>query len=200
MKNLTIMKKVLGLTLAVVLLVGGTNAVWADKTEGVENKAAVETKVMHGSEALELLRNHSELKGDNEFWYSPLAYKYDHQPIIMEGQVSSKTILEDGTRCLVLDFYKSEHVSGNWRRGELFQVKLLLAKENAAAYDAVNPGEYIKASGEGNIDYHWGGIQIDKRDQASMRGLANFQGNGRGTHEYSFEVREAKVLSLRNGK
>lgn len=156
--------------------------------------AQTEYTNMLSGEALELVRHNSALIGNENSWRSPLAAKYDGKKVQVSGCVTGKSVLPYGDLCLVMDYYKSEHIETNWYRREYFTVKIILDK-NSMPYSDVKVGEYITAQGIINIDYIWNDNHIDKNDQKSMGILANFQGNGRGNHIYSFEVRNAKICN-----
>lgn len=149
---------------------------------------------VYNTKAIDMLKSESNLQEIDGQWRSPLAEKYDNKPVQLQSLVTDKLITEKGERCLILDSFTSEHHSGNWHRVEDFKVKVYLAKDQEFLYDKITPGAWLRAFGYANIDYQWGGMPIDKNNQESLRGLANFQGNGRGNHVYSFEIRNAKIV------
>lgn len=181
-----IMKK-LFVTMAAALLLNGL-ALPAMAWEAADYQEVYNTKV------IDMLKSESNLEEIGGQWYSPLAKKYDNKPVQLQSLVTDKLITEKGERCLILDSYTSEQRIANWYRAEDFKVKVFLAKDQEFLYDKITPGTWLRAFGYANIDYHWGGMAIDKKDQEALRGLANFQGNGRGSHIYSFEIRNAKVV------
>lgn len=142
------------------------------------------------------LRYESDLEDVNEYWYSPLAAHYDGMPVRVHTMITDKYIDSEGKYCLVLDRYTSKHRAGNWYREEAFSIKVILSKDEQHMYSKVKKGDFIRAYGIAEVDYRWDNIHINKRDQASLRGLANFQCNGRGRHEYAFEIRNAKIRKI----
>lgn len=144
-------------------------------------------------ELINELRFNSDLEIRNEAYFSPLAEKFDGVKISTRSTITGKKELPDGRLCLTLDYYQSESRSGNWYRKEDFSVDVILDDSNRHIYNTVSKGTWLNVYGTANINYNWEDIHIDKSSQDSLRGLSNYQGNGRGHHIYSFEITDAKV-------